>query len=119
MVKVGLITLSGQGDMWRFLVTEEHYNWVIAPIIEPEDHPQKYCWDDPDTPQAVIDYNKSTGDYFAPFLTSVSTGSGDNDKALALLEVNEGDFNSSSELVQFMKEHADYEIIGEYEGCIY
>lgn len=100
-----MVILSGGGDTMISLVPFEAEAWIESP------YPMSGEEAIPDAVKAGFEdqYDKSSG------TVAVSSGSGDNDRALALCGY---DFGSTTAAHQFAKKH-DMEVAGEYHGCIY
>ena len=120
--KVYAVTLQGGGDTYRFLVDEEIWNWINKEP-SPEEREllrEKAHFADPSTPERVQDLNEKNRE---SRLVSVTSGSFDNDKALACTELDltgSQGYNSTREITEWLKQHPECELQSEeYEGYIY
>ncbi len=105
-----LVSLTGQGDHDFKLVSKDVFEWIVSPVVfKPGEHSKE-----DELPTTVFqEMKKEFGD--EPFGVRISSGSPDNDRALAAPGQR---FSSMNELLQHLKEHG-LEIAETYEGFIY
>lgn len=108
MIKKYLIVLTGQGDTFVRLVPPAAKDWIESP------YPGAGEGGNEAIPDAVKEghedeYDEEDGDVF------VSSGSGDNDRAMAIQGI---EFDSITEAHKYTKKHK-IDIVGDFNGYIY
>lgn len=126
--KVYLVVLSGGGDTYIKIVDEETWNWITSDDMgqAPADEDES-SWEDQIVPPSQIakmkanheKYTKKWGvnDQFYPL--QITSGSWENDRALAAMPADGYDnYDSFKEAMTAIKDNGDI-FEDEYEGYFY
>jgi len=119
-MNVYLVTLEGGGDRYIKVVDQETYDWITSDDMgRPEGEDNSSSWEDQLVPASQIaKMKKQRGEDYEP--VSITSGSWDNDRAIAALSADgyDDDYDSIKEALRDIKKKGD-EMEDEYHGCMY